>query len=567
MSSGRRKPGLESFGRSRCWRRSATRTRERSMATSRSEAPPAPQSGTPSLRKDTSAPPFRRLLIANRGEIAVRIIRACRELGIETVAVYSDADAHAAHVRLAGAAVRIGPPPPTESYLRIDAIVAAAVETGSEAVHPGYGFLAERASFATAVEHAGLAFVGPPASVIDALGDKLHARRTARAVGVDAVPGTLEPAPVDQPDQVEAILAEAEAIGFPLLVKAAAGGGGRGMRRVATAADLPAALAAGSQEAASAFGDGSVYLEREIAPARHIEVQLLGDADGRVIAIGERDCSLQRRHQKLVEEAPAPGLTREERTHLHDLAVRVATAAGLRNAATAEFLRAPDGRFYFLEVNTRLQVEHGVTELVSGLDIVREQLFLAAGRPLSEAALAAAQAAAAPASHAIEVRISAEDPGRAFAPTPGRVTHWVMPAGPGVRVDTAIQAGERVPPDYDNLIAKLMVHAGDRPAAIDRLGRALDETEIAGIQTSLPFHRFVARDPSFREEELSTDWVAKHWEGAAEQAAAAGVAQLVAGLHALDVRDQAGALGRGVATGNGSWRRAGLEEAADRWPR
>jgi acetyl/propionyl-CoA carboxylase alpha subunit len=555
------------------------------MATSRSDAAGAVVAPGASLRKDMAAPPFRRLLIANRGEIAVRIIRACRELGIEAVAVYSDADAHAAHVRLADTAVRIGPPPPTESYLRIDAIVAAARETRAEAVHPGYGFLAERPAFAAAIEAAGLTFVGPPASVIDALGDKLHARRTARAVGVDAVPGTLEPAPVDRPDQVAAIVAEAEAIGFPLLVKAAAGGGGRGMRRVVSASELPAALSAGSHEAASAFGDGSVYLEREIAPARHIEVQLLGDADGRVVAIGERDCSLQRRHQKLVEEAPAPGLTREERTHLHDLAVRVATAAGLRNAATAEFLRAPDGRFYFLEVNTRLQVEHGVTELVSGLDIVREQLFLAAGRPLSDAALAAVDTAADPTSHAIEVRISAEDPGRDFAPTPGRVTHWTMPAGPGVRVDTAIEAGDRVPPEYDNLIAKLMVHAGDRPAAIDRLRRALDETEIAGIQTTVPFHRFVARDASFRAGELSTGWVAERWDGAGEEAGAARLAQLAAALAALQDAGQPlarpaarGASASGATAGpvtraadpaarDGAWHRAGLESAVDRWPR
>ncbi len=563
------------------------------MATSRSEATPAAVPDRPSLRKDGGTPPFRRLLIANRGEIAVRIIRACRELGIETVAVFSDADTQAAHVRLADAAVRVGPSAPAESYLRIDAIVDAAIATGAEAIHPGYGFLAERAAFAAAVEAAGLVFVGPSAAVIDALGDKLHARRTARAVDVEAVPGTLDPAPIDRPDQVAEIVAEAEAIGFPLLVKAAAGGGGRGMRRVESAAGLPAALAAGSHEAASAFGDGSVYLEREIAPARHIEVQLLGDAAGRVVAIGERDCSLQRRHQKLVEEAPAPGLTRDERVHLHDLAVRVATAAGLRNAATAEFLRAPDGRFYFLEVNTRLQVEHGVTELVSGLDIVREQLFLAAGQPLSEAALRAATEAADPASHALEVRISAEDPGRDFAPTPGRVTRWVMPGGPGVRVDTAIEAGDRVPPEYDNLIAKVMVHGGDRSAAIDRLRRALDETEIAGIQTTLPFHRFVARDPTFRSADLSTGWVGARWDGAGEQAAAAHLAQGAAGLAGLagldgrpanayaDLPAGGGVTGGGVTGGagdgargtapdparDGAWPRRGIQDAVDRWPR
>ncbi len=541
------------------------------MATSPSEPTP-----DPSLRKDVQVdPPFRSVLIANRGEIAVRLIRGCHELGMEAVAVFSDADASAAHVRLADRAVRIGPPAPAESYLRIDAIVQAALDTGSQAIHPGYGFLAERASFARAVEQAGLVFVGPPSEAIEALGDKLHARRTADAVGVEVVPGTLEPAVLDNPDQVERIMAEAERIGFPLLVKAAAGGGGRGMRRVAASEDLEAALLSGSREAHSAFGDGSVYLEREISPVRHIEVQLLGDATGRVIALGERDCSLQRRHQKLVEEAPAPGLTTEDRRCLHELAVRVATAAGLRSAATAEFLRAPDGAFYFLEVNTRLQVEHGVTELVSGLDIVREQFFLAAGRPLSEAALAAAAEAVEPTGHAIEARLSAEDPGRDFAPSPGRVLRWTMPAGPGVRVDTAISAGDQVPAEYDNLIAKVMVHAGDRDAAIDRLRRALDEVEVAGIQTTLPFHRFVARHPAFRAADLSTSWVVEHWDGPAEYVEAARAAQLTAGLAALEV---AVASGRAPApatpsstssstAGTGRWRQSGLEDAQDHWPR
>jgi len=528
------------------------------------------------LRKDkgsTTAVPFRRVLVANRGEIAVRIIRACHELGMEAVAIYSDADAEARHVRLADVAVRIGPPPATESYLRIDAIVEAARATGAEAIHPGYGFLAERAAFARAVEDAGLVFVGPSSASIDALGDKLHARRSARDVGVAVVPGTLEPAPVGRPDQVEAIIAQAEAIGFPLLVKAAAGGGGRGMRRVVSATDLPAALIGGSSEAASAFGDGSVYLEREIAPARHIEVQLLGDATGHVVALGERDCSLQRRHQKLVEEAPAPGLTTDERRELHAMAVRVATAAGLRNAATAEFLRSPDGSVYFLEVNTRLQVEHGVTELVSGLDIVREQFWLAAGRPLSDEALAAAARAADVAGHAIEVRIAAEDPSRDFTPTPGRVSRWVMPAGPGVRVDTGIEAGDRVPAEYDNLIAKVLVHAGDRDAAIARLRRALDETEIAGIQTTLPFHRFVARSESFRAGDLSTGWVGEWWDGPAEFRRAARVAMLAAGLDALanghataDVRRPTSSSADDGSSGDGLWRRSARVAATDRWP-
>ena len=543
------------------------------MATSHSEA-------APSLRKDAAAgdvagPPFRRVLIANRGEIAVRIMRACHELGMEAVAIYSDADAGAQHVRLADRAVRVGPPAPTESYLRIGGIVEAAVAAGAQAIHPGYGFLAERAAFARAVEEAGLVFVGPSSAAIDALGDKLHARRIARDVGVPAVPGTLDPAPVDRPDQVASVVAEAEAIGFPLLVKAAAGGGGRGMRRVVSAADLPAALVSGSHEAASAFGDGAVYLEREITPARHIEVQLLGDSSGRVVAIGERDCSLQRRHQKLVEEAPAPGLDPTERRSLHAMAVRVAEAAGLRNAATAEFLRAADGSFFFLEVNTRLQVEHGVTELVSGLDIVREQFWLAAGRPLSDGALEAAGRAGNPAGHAIEVRIAAEDPSRDFAPTPGRVGRWVMPAGPGVRVDTGMESGDRVPPEYDNLIAKVMVHAGDRDAAIDRLGRALDETEVSGIQTTLPFHRFVARSEPFRAARLSTGWVDAHWDGPARFDEAARVARLVAGLDALDgspAPDGLGATASAAASPapvstDGRWRAAARADGTDRWPR
>jgi acetyl/propionyl-CoA carboxylase alpha subunit len=533
------------------------------------------------LRKDAPPedPPFGRLLIANRGEIAVRIIRACRDLGIETVAVYSDADANAPHVRMADIGVRLGPAPPAESYLRIDAIVEAARTTGAQAIHPGYGFLAERAAFARAVEEAGMVFVGPSSATIDALGDKLHARRVAHEVGVAAVPGTLDPAPVDRPDQVAGIVQQAERIGFPVLVKAAAGGGGRGMRRVERAADLAAALVAGSREARSAFGDGSVYLEREIAPARHIEVQLLGDATGLVVAVGERECSLQRRHQKLVEEAPAPGLTADQRRELHEMAVRIATAAGLRNAATAEFLRAPDGTSYFLEVNTRLQVEHGVTELVSGIDIVAEQLRLAAGRPLSDAVRAASAAAAEPDGHAIEVRLSAEDPARDFAPTPGRVTRWRMPAGPGVRVDSGIDSGDRVPPDYDNLIAKIMVHARSRDEAIDRLRRALDEVEVGGIQTTLPFHRFVARDRSFRAAELSTGWVAERWDGPAEYRRVARLAQLAAGIEAIDGEPAAafGALppatgggatvGRDGATTDGAWRRSGRQAVVDRWPR
>ena len=513
---------------------------------------------------------FRRVLIANRGEIAIRIIRACRDLGIESVAVYSDADVGALHVRMADRAARIGPPAPADSYLRIDTLLEVALLHGCDAVHPGYGFLAERATFARAVEEAGLAFIGPRSDVLDSLGDKLHARRLAREVGVAAVPGTLEPAAIGDPEAVAELARVAQAIGFPVLVKAAAGGGGRGMRRVVSAAELGPALIAASAEAAAAFGDGTVYLERQIARARHIEVQLLGDAQGDVVAIGERDCSIQRRHQKLVEEAPAPGLSRVERLAIHARAVAIARAVRLSNAATAEFLFTPEREFFFLEVNTRLQVEHGITELVSGLDLVREQLALATGAPLSAAVREAASRAADPVRHAIEVRLTAEDPGRDFAPTPGLVRHWVMPSGPGVRVDSGIEAGLAVAPEYDNLIAKVMVVGADRDAAIDRLGRALRETEIGGIQTTLPFYRFVAGAPAFRAGDLSTDWVEEHWDGAAAWRRAADQARLAAGLAVSGGDPVALATGRlipSAATQSTRWRAAGRAAAIDRWPR
>jgi acetyl/propionyl-CoA carboxylase alpha subunit len=335
------------------------------------------------------------------------------------------------------------------------------------------------------------------------------------------------------------------------------------MRRVERAADLPAALATASAEAASGFGDGTVYLEREVRPARHVEVQLLGDATGAVVAIGERDCSIQRRHQKLVEEAPAPGLSRDARVALHDRAVRIASAAGLTNAATAEFLLEPGGDVWFLEVNTRLQVEHGITELVSGLDIVREQLWLAAGRPLSEAARSAAERAADPTRHAIEVRLTAEDPGRGFAPTPGTIRHWSMPSGPSIRVDTAGEVGARVPAEYDNLVAKVMVVADDRPAATDRLRLALDETEVAGIQTTLPFHRFVARDPSFRGAALSIDWVAEHWDGETARSDALAIAVEAAARAGVVTTERGPAAGPPPPDG---WRAAARADAVDRWP-
>jgi acetyl/propionyl-CoA carboxylase alpha subunit len=360
-----------------------------------------------------------------------------------------------------------------------------------------------------------------------------------------------------------------------LFVKAAAGGGGRGMRRVELRDELPAALAAGSAEALAAFGDGAVYLEREVRPARHIEVQLLGDAMGTIVALGERDCSIQRRHQKLLEESPAPGLTTTERGELHRRAVMVARAAGLTNAATAEFLFDEDRRFWFLEVNTRLQVEHGVTELACDVDLVREQLMIAAGRPLSAAVLAAADRAADPGRHAIEVRLSAEDPARSFSPVAGRVGRWSMPAGPGVRVDTAIEAGDRVPPDYDSMIAKVLVVATDRDGAIGRLGRALDEVEVSGIQTTLPFHRFVARHPGFRAGLLSTDWVADEWDPAQEADRADALAIAASVAVAATVAGDGAPVGDVVIEGQRAdaptdrapgWLRASRDDSVDRWP-
>jgi acetyl/propionyl-CoA carboxylase alpha subunit len=523
------------------------------------------------LRKDDLARPFARILVANRGEIAIRIIRTCRELGVETVAVYSDADADAAHVIAADVAVRLGPAPTGESYLRGDAIIEAARATDAEAIHPGYGFLSERASFARAVVDAGLVFIGPRASAIEAIGDKLVARQTAMAADVPVVPGTFEPAPTDRPDQLEPVIATAERVGFPLFVKAAAGGGGRGMRRVASATELPAALAAGAAEALAAFGDGAVYLEREIRPARHIEVQLLGDLQGDVVALGERDCSIQRRHQKLVEETPAPGLSADERAELHAMAIRAARAAGLHNAATAEFLFDLDRRFWFLEVNARLQVEHGVTELVTDLDLVAEQLWLAAGEPLSAGAREAAVMAATPGRHAVEVRLAAEDPARDFAPVPGRVGAWVMPSGPGIRVDTAIRPGDRVPPDYDPMIAKVMTVGRDRRAALRRMRRALDEVTVSGIQTTLPFHRALVRDPAFADGDgsmLSTDWVAERWAGPTDRARVAEVAAIAAATAAVAHGPVHASLRKDApAPAESGWRRAGRQAATDRWPR
>jgi acetyl-CoA/propionyl-CoA carboxylase biotin carboxyl carrier protein len=477
------------------------------------------------LRKD--GPPFRRLLIANRGEIAVRIIRACRELGIESIATYSDADADAVHVQLADRAERIGPAAAADSYLAIDAVLGAAVRSGAEAIHPGYGFLSENAHFARVVEAAGIVFVGPPPETLASLGDKLAARRSVAAAGVPIVPGLLVPLVAGDDGSVAA--ADLEGIAFPALLKAAAGGGGRGMRRVEDRGQLAVALADAGREALAAFGDGTLYLEQLIAPARHVEVQLLGDRHGGLAVLGERECSVQRRHQKLVEESPSPAVGPGLRAALAESARRVAATVAFHNAATVEFLVDAAGGHYFLEMNTRLQVEHGVTELVTGLDLVAWQIRVAAGERLPASVLDGAATG-----HAIEVRLYAEDPHRHFAPVSGRVTTWRMPDGPGVRVDAGVVGDTSLPVEYDPLLAKLMVHAEDRPAAVARLRRALAETAIGGVQTDLSFLRWLVEDAAFVSGTYDTGLIDRQWGdgplvGAQERSLAAAIARQARG--------------------------------------
>jgi acetyl-CoA carboxylase biotin carboxylase subunit len=439
---------------------------------------------------------FSRILVANRGEIAVRVIRAAHELGIEAVAVYSTADAGAMHVQLADRSVCIGPPAAAESYLRIASVVAAGVTSGCDAVHPGYGFLAENPAFAAACADNDLVFVGPGADVMQRLGDKARAKAEMRNAGVPLVPGTEGTA-----SAAEARRAASE-IGFPVLLKAAAGGGGKGMRVVSDPTELDAAYAAAAAEAQAAFGDGSLYLERAIVPTRHVEVQVLCDLDGGVLTLGERECSIQRRHQKLIEESPSCRLTPETRESMEAAVERACRQVGYANAGTFEFILGPDGEPYFIEVNCRLQVEHPVTELVTGLDIVREQIRIAAGEPLATTGRAARSG------HAIEVRINAEDPARGFAPAPGTVTTFRPPLGPGVRVDTAIADGATIPAYYDSLIAKLIVHDATRDAAIARALRALGELRVEGIPTTRDLAVDVLRSPGFAIGDYSTSYLA-----------------------------------------------------------
>jgi acetyl-CoA carboxylase, biotin carboxylase subunit len=438
---------------------------------------------------------FKRVLIANRGEVAVRVIRALHELDIEAVAVYSTCDRDSLHVRLADRAVCIGPPPAAESYLRIPSIVAAASTTGCEAVHPGWGFLAESPAFARACAENELVFVGPSSEVMARMGDKASAREEMGAAGIPLVPGT----PPVEPGEAASAAGE---LGFPVLLKAARGGGGKGMRLVGTPAELDETFATASAEADAAFGDGRLYVEKAIVPARHVEIQVLGDSQGNVLTLGERECSIQRRHQKLIEESPSPALSPERREEMEATAEKAVRAIGYQSAGTFEFLLGPDGSFYFIELNARLQVEHPVSELVTGIDLVHEQLRVAAGESLELTGRAARRG------HALEVRVNAEDPARGFLPVPGRVERFRPPLGPGIRVDTHLEEGAVVPPYYDSLIAKVIAWAPDRERALARCVRALNEFEVTGVPTTIGAAAQVIRSEGFARGDYSTSYLA-----------------------------------------------------------
>ena len=441
---------------------------------------------------DIPTKPIRKVLIANRGEIAVRILRGLREMGIRGAVIYSEPDRLGLPVLLADEAYPIGPAPSRESYLRGEAIVQLAREIGADAIHPGYGFLSERAGFARLCRDAGITFIGPSPEAIDAMGSKVESRRLMIASGVPVVPGGKDPLP-----DLDAAAAAAETIGYPVMLKAAAGGGGKGMRRVAAAPELPGAYRAARSEAAASFGDDSVYMEKYIEAPRHVEIQVMGDLYGRVVSLGERECSLQRRHQKVVEEAPSPVVTPELRRRMGEAAVRAASAVAYSNAGTCEFLLDRDGNFYFLEMNTRLQVEHPVTELVTGIDIVQAQIRIAEGEPLGPR-FDDVQ----PRGHAVEVRLYAEDPYQRFAPSPGKIRILRWPEGPGVRVDSGVYEGSEVSIHYDPMLAKLIVWAEDRERALARLARALSELRVEGIRTTAPLFRALLADSDFRAGNL-----------------------------------------------------------------
>ncbi|MCC6623858.1 MAG: ATP-grasp domain-containing protein [Deltaproteobacteria bacterium] len=445
-----------------------------------------------------------KVLVANRGEIAVRVIATCRAMGIATVAVYSDADRDALHVRLADEAVHVGPPPARESYLDVPRILAAARETGADAIHPGYGFLSENAGFARAVEAAGLAWIGPPPAAIEAMGSKIEARKTMEAAGVPVVPGVH-----DAGQDRAALVAAAHRIGFPVLVKAAAGGGGKGMKTVMAPDELEGALESAEREALAAFKDGSIYLEKLLVRPRHVEIQIFGDRHGQVIHLGERECSIQRRHQKVVEESPSPALTPALRAAMGHAAVLAGKAVGYVGAGTVELMLGEDGGYYFLEMNTRLQVEHPVTEAVYGVDLVRAQLLVAMGKSLDDIGLVAA--AAAPRGHAIEVRLYAEDPGNGFLPATGTLQRWRLPPMPGVRLDTGYAEGDPVSVHYDPMLAKLIAWGDDREHARRRLFAALRAWEIHGVVTNLDFLADVIAHPAYAEGATHTGFIAERW--------------------------------------------------------
>jgi acetyl-CoA carboxylase biotin carboxylase subunit len=458
---------------------------------------------------------FRKILIANRGEIACRIIWTCKEMGIQTVAVHSTADRDSLHVRFADEAVCIGGPPSAQSYLNITSVIAAAEITNVDAIHPGYGFLAESAQFAEICEACNVKFIGPRPEVIRMMGDKVEARRAMKEAGLPILPGSPDPLKSEE----EAIVLARE-IGYPIIIKAAAGGGGRGMRIVRTEEELGHAMQTASNEAAAAFKNGDVYIEKYIENPRHIEIQILADEHGHCIHLGERDCSIQRRHQKLIEEAPSPVLTAELREQMGAAAVEACKRVGYSSAGTVEFLLDEDGKFYFMEMNTRIQVEHPVTEMITLADIVRNQILVAEGSPLWYK-----QSDVVFVGHSIECRINAEDP-RTFAPSPGLITGYNAPGGPGVRLDTAAYPGYYVPPYYDSLIAKLIVHARTREVAIARMRRALEVMVIEGVKTTIPLHRSIMEDPYFRAGEYSTRFMEQFFERRKSQGnlAAAGVA-------------------------------------------
>ncbi|HMN07188.1 MAG TPA: acetyl-CoA carboxylase biotin carboxylase subunit [Gemmatimonadaceae bacterium] len=445
---------------------------------------------------------FKKVLVANRGEIALRVIRACRELGIQTVAVYSEADRESLHVRFADDDVCIGPAPARESYLRIPRLIAAAEITGADAIHPGYGFLAENAEFAETCAASNITFIGPTAEQIRVMGDKAAARKAMLEVGVPIVPGT--PGPIDDPD---AALEFAKSIGFPVIIKAAAGGGGKGMRVAKDADEFLRSFSLARSEALSAFGNGDVYVEKYLTKPRHIEFQIIGDTHGNVIHLGERDCSVQRRHQKLIEEAPSPAMTPELRERMGEAAVRGAKAIDYVGAGTIEMLLDDDGSFFFMEMNTRIQVEHPVTEQLTGVDLVKEQIRVAAGAPLSVEQLPPLRG------HVIECRINAEDPARAFQPSPGRISAFHPPGGPGVRLDTHVYAGYTVPPYYDSLLAKLIVQGRDREEALRRMHMALESFIIEGVTTTAPFLARVMMHPEFRAGQVDTKWLEREIAG------------------------------------------------------